>query len=279
MAHVTSADGTSIAHQRCGSGPAVILIGGAYAVQREIEDIAALLAQAGGSACLFGASSGMFALEAAAAGLAVERVAVYEVPYDTADGALQRARDYQEQLGVALAAGRRSDALSLFMRLAGSSETDIAEAKNSPYWPDLEDLADTLAYDGALYGPPPTNRLATPKRLTMRTSRAASCCCSTSTRTSSAATRGTGSFRERRPRALAPSGQAGNHPVLLVDGLVAGVWHQSHSGRQIEITVEPLIRLTAGQRRALQAQVDRIGQVLEGNARFTTGTVSVGGHA
>jgi hypothetical protein len=80
-------------------------------------------------------------------------------------------------------------------------------------------------------------------------------------------------------RALAPSGQAGNYPVLLVDGVVAGVWHQRRSGRQIEVTVEPLIRLTAGQRRALEAQVDRIGQILEGNARLTTGTVSVGGHA
>lgn len=80
-------------------------------------------------------------------------------------------------------------------------------------------------------------------------------------------------------RALAPSGQAGNYPVLLVDGVVAGVWHQRRSGRQIEITVEPLGRLTAGQHRALEAQVDRVGQVLEGNARLTTGTVSVGGHA
>jgi uncharacterized protein YukE len=80
-------------------------------------------------------------------------------------------------------------------------------------------------------------------------------------------------------RALAPSGQAGNYPVLLIDGVVAGVWHQRRSGRQIEVTVEPLIRLSAGQHRALKTQVDRIGQILEGNARLTVGTVSVGGHA
>jgi uncharacterized protein YukE len=80
-------------------------------------------------------------------------------------------------------------------------------------------------------------------------------------------------------RALAPSGQAGNYPVLLIDGVVAGVWHQRRSGRQIEVTVEPLIRLTASQHRALQSEVDRIGQVLEGNARLTVGPVSVGGHA
>jgi hypothetical protein len=122
MASVTSADGTSIAYQHDGSGPAVILIGGGlddgsedaplarelaahftvynfirrgrgdsgdtqpYAVEREIEDIAALIAEAGESAHVFGASSGgMFAWEAAAAGLAVGRVAVYEVLYDRND--------------------------------------------------------------------------------------------------------------------------------------------------------------------------------------------------
>jgi pimeloyl-ACP methyl ester carboxylesterase len=197
MAHVTSTDGTPIAYQRDGSGPAVILIGGGlddgsenaplgrelaeeftvynfarrgrgdsgdsspYAVQREIDDIAAIIAEAGGSAHLFGVSSGgMFALEAAAAGLPVGRVAVYEVPYDTTEDALQRAREYRAQLGVTLIEGRRADAVGLFMRLAGSSEKDIADAMSSPYWPGLKDLAYTLAYDAALYGPPPTNRLA-----------------------------------------------------------------------------------------------------------------------
>lgn len=80
-------------------------------------------------------------------------------------------------------------------------------------------------------------------------------------------------------RALAPSGQAGNYPVLLIDGVVAGVWHQRRSGRRIEVTVEPLIRLTAGQRRTLETQVERIGEILEGQARFRIGTVSTGGHA
>jgi uncharacterized protein YukE len=80
-------------------------------------------------------------------------------------------------------------------------------------------------------------------------------------------------------RALAPSGQAGNYPVLLIDGVVAGVWHQRRSGRQIEVTVEPLIRLTGAEHRALETQVERIGQILKGNARLTIGTVSVGGHA
>jgi pimeloyl-ACP methyl ester carboxylesterase len=185
-------------YRRDGNGPAVILIGGGlddgsenaplgqvlahhftvynfarrgrgdsgdtppYAVEREIEDLAALITEAGGSPHLFGASSGgMFALEAAAAGLPVGRVAVYEVPYDTADDAVHKAQEYREQLGLALAEGRRADAVSLFMRLAGSSENEIAAASNSPYWPGLEVLAHTLAYDAALYGPPPTDRLST----------------------------------------------------------------------------------------------------------------------
>jgi hypothetical protein len=84
---------------------------------------------------------------------------------------------------------------------------------------------------------------------------------------------------EAATRALAPSGQAGNYPVLLIDGVVAGVWHQRRSGRQIEVTVEPLTRLTACQLRALERQVERIGEILQGKARLTVGTVSAGGHA
>jgi hypothetical protein len=80
-------------------------------------------------------------------------------------------------------------------------------------------------------------------------------------------------------RALAPSGQAGNYPVLLIDGMVAGVWHQRRSGRQIEVTVEPLTRLTAGHRQALENEVEHIGEILEGTARLAVGTVKAGGHA
>jgi uncharacterized protein YukE len=80
-------------------------------------------------------------------------------------------------------------------------------------------------------------------------------------------------------RALAPSGQAGNYPVLLIDGVVGGVWHQRRSGRQIEVTAEPLTGLTAKQRRALQSQVERIGEILEGKPRLTVGTVTAHAHA
>jgi pimeloyl-ACP methyl ester carboxylesterase len=198
MGVVVSRDGTSIAYERRGSGPPVILIGGGlddgsenaplaaaladrfttynyarrgrgntgdtqpYDVEREIEDIDALIAEAGGRAHLFGVSSGgMFALEAGAAGLAVGRIAVYDVPYDTASDATQRFGQYREELDAALAAGRRGDAVVLFMRVAGSSEEEISGARTSSYWPGLEALAHTLAYDAALYGPPPTERLAT----------------------------------------------------------------------------------------------------------------------
>ena len=119
--------------------------------QREIEDIDALIAEAGGRAHLFGASSGgALALEAAAAGLAVDRVAVYEVPYPTEMLAAWRA--YVEQLTAVLADGRRGDALELFMRLAGSPDEAIEGARRAPVWPHLEVLAPTLAYDAACLG-------------------------------------------------------------------------------------------------------------------------------
>ena len=80
-------------------------------------------------------------------------------------------------------------------------------------------------------------------------------------------------------RARAPSGQAGNYPVLIIDGVVAGVWHQRRSGKWIEITVEPLTKLTAAQRRALQTQAERVGEILGGQSRLTVGKVAAGGHA
>ena len=79
-------------------------------------------------------------------------------------------------------------------------------------------------------------------------------------------------------RALA-GGQAGNFPVLLIDGTVAGVWHQRRSGRKLDITVEPLEEFTAAQRLELDNQVGRIGEILEGKPQLTIGTVTAGGHA
>ncbi|MGN9909816.1 alpha/beta fold hydrolase [Phytohabitans sp. LJ34] len=194
---VVSKDGTRIAYERAGSGPAVILVGGAlddgaenaplvpalagrftvynyarrgrggsgdtppYAVGREVEDLGALIAVAGEPVRLYGVSSGgMFALEAAAAGLPVAKLALYEVPYDPSPGAAARYDEYRARLAEALGGGRRDEALALFMRLAGSSDADVEGARRSPYWSGLEALAPTLAYDAALYGPPPAARLA-----------------------------------------------------------------------------------------------------------------------
>jgi len=79
-------------------------------------------------------------------------------------------------------------------------------------------------------------------------------------------------------RALA-GGQAGNYPVLLVDGVVGGVWHQRRSGRSIDITVEPIGTLSAKQRRQLADEVELVGAVIEGRPTLTVGPVTVGAHA
>ncbi|MFD0412341.1 winged helix DNA-binding domain-containing protein [Streptomyces sp. NPDC127108] len=81
-------------------------------------------------------------------------------------------------------------------------------------------------------------------------------------------------------RALSRTGQAGNYPVLLIDGTVAGVWHLRRSGRKADLTVEPLAPLSAARRRALDEEAARIGAFLDTTAlRLTVGTVTVGPHA
>ena len=80
-------------------------------------------------------------------------------------------------------------------------------------------------------------------------------------------------------RALTPSGQAGNYPVLLIDGTVAGVWHQRRSGRWLDITVEPFEHLTAKERRDLDGQGEHMGAFLNAHPRLTLGTVTAGAHA
>jgi hypothetical protein len=80
-------------------------------------------------------------------------------------------------------------------------------------------------------------------------------------------------------RALTPAGQAGNYPVLLIDGVVGGVWHQRRSGQKITITVEPLRELTAPQRRQLDDEAGLVGAVMQATPTLTVGTVTVGPHA
>jgi hypothetical protein len=189
MSHVVSADGTRIAYERAGSGPAVVLVGGGlddgaenaplvallgerftvlnyarrgrggsgdtlpYALQREVEDLDALIAAAGGSAHVYGVSSGgALALEAAAAGSAVDRLAVYEVPWNVDPAWPERWRAYRNDLDALLADGRRGDGVARFMQLADMPDEAIAGARSAPMWPGLEALAHTLAYDAACLG-------------------------------------------------------------------------------------------------------------------------------
>jgi pimeloyl-ACP methyl ester carboxylesterase len=163
---VISRDGTSISYEAQGRGPALILVTGGlddgsentplarelsprftvfnyarrgrapsgdtrpYAVEREIEDIEALIARAGGSAHLYGVSSGgALVLEAALAGVAADRLAVYEVPFDLARETAEEQRKYAARLEALLAKGERGRALELFMRVAGSSDEMIRGAR------------------------------------------------------------------------------------------------------------------------------------------------------
>jgi hypothetical protein len=79
-------------------------------------------------------------------------------------------------------------------------------------------------------------------------------------------------------RALTRGG-AGNHPVLLIDGIVAGVWHQRRSGQRLHVTVEPVRRLSAAQRAELERRVERIAEIQEATAELEIGPVSAGPHA
>jgi len=188
MKTVTSKDGTTIAFDQSGIGPAVILVDGAlqyrafdqgmaqladllaqhftvihydrrgrgdstdtqpYALVREIEDIEALISAAGGSASLFGISSGAaLALEAALAlGSKVRKLAMYEAPYNDDSTARQAWREYVKQLGELLAAGRGGDAVGLFMMLVGMPADQLEGMRQHPMWPMWEAVAPTLAYD------------------------------------------------------------------------------------------------------------------------------------
>ncbi|MEU6404504.1 alpha/beta hydrolase [Streptomyces sp. NPDC046985] len=184
-----SPDGTPLAYRRTGRGPVVVLVSGAmstgatvaplaaaladrctavvydrrgrgesgdtapYAVEREVEDLAAVIDAVGGEAALYGMSSGgALALRAAASGLAVSRVAVYEPPFDVREGQERERAEYTVALAEALGRDRRGDAVELFLRKTGLAEQMIANARQSPMWAGLEAVAPTLAYDDAVMG-------------------------------------------------------------------------------------------------------------------------------
>ncbi len=192
MSKVTSKDGTTIGYDKKGQGPAVILVDGAmgyramgfgndlqdrlaknftvyaydrrgrgessnskpFAVEREVEDIEALIDAAGGSAYVYGISSGAcLALEAAMRlGSKIKKLALFEPPYNDDPASLQAWRDYTRQLDEALAADRRDDAVELFMKYVGAPAQAIDGMRNSPMWASMKSVAPTLPYDAAEMG-------------------------------------------------------------------------------------------------------------------------------
>jgi len=184
--NVISRDGTAIAYQRSGQGPALVLVDGAlcsrgfgpmekiapqfessftvyrydrrgrgesgdtapYARPREVEDLAALIKEAGGSAFVLGLSSGgALALEAAAAGLAIKKVIAYEPPYVGSGGA-----DFEGELKRRLAAGDRGGALKYFLRDMVGVPAPIVLLTRLMFrtWGKLKAVAHTLPYDAAV---------------------------------------------------------------------------------------------------------------------------------
>jgi pimeloyl-ACP methyl ester carboxylesterase len=126
-----------------------------YAVQREIEDLAALIADAGAPAFVGGVSSGaVLALEAAAAGLPIARLALFEPPFVVDDSRPPVPADYVQRLDACIADGRPGDAVELFMTGAvGMPAEYVGGMRQSPFWPALEAIAHTIAYDGRVMGP------------------------------------------------------------------------------------------------------------------------------
>jgi pimeloyl-ACP methyl ester carboxylesterase len=193
MIKVLSADGTVIAADRTGIGPTLVLVAGAlttrtafaplaellaphftvyaydrrgrgdsgdtqpYAVDREIEDLAAVIAAAGGGS-VFGHSSGaILALEAAARDVPVTALALYEPPF-IVEGQPMPA-DFAIQLAALVAADRRGDALALWMHsTVRMSDAAIAQARTEPWWPPLEAIVHTTVYDATITAPYLTGR-------------------------------------------------------------------------------------------------------------------------
>jgi pimeloyl-ACP methyl ester carboxylesterase len=187
---VISKDGTTIAFDRTGEGPSVIVVGGAmstaaaarpfaaemssrftmvpydrrgkgdsgdtppYAVDREIEDLQALIAEVGGSAFVFGHSSGAaLSLEAAARGAVITRLALYEPPFITDGSRPPLPDDYVTHLDDLTAADRRGNAIEYFMTVGvGMPAEAVAPMRDAPMWPSLEAVAHTIPYDARVMG-------------------------------------------------------------------------------------------------------------------------------
>ncbi|MFB7209768.1 alpha/beta fold hydrolase [Streptomyces sp. NPDC056255] len=190
MDKVFSSDGTAIAYEQQGSGPAVVLVGGAfmtrgdsaalagllaerftvitydrrgrgdsgdsaaYDVQREVEDLDALIEGVGGEAMVFGLSSGaVLALEAVARGSAVSRLALYEPPFIVDTTRPPLPADYVDHLKALVAREAFGDAVAYFMTAAvGMPAEAVAGMRQAPFWAGMEATARTLPYDGQVMG-------------------------------------------------------------------------------------------------------------------------------
>ena len=189
MDQVTSKDGTTIAFDQFGNGPAVVLVSGGsvdrssnaplatllakhftvfnydrrgrgpsgdtqpYAVEREIEDIAAVVTAAGGSAYLFGSSSGAaLAIEAASQLGSITKLALWEPPY-ILDSAACPPADTAQTFHELVAAGKRDEAVEYFMsKVVNLPPEFVASAKTQPFWKGQVALSHTLEYDTTIMG-------------------------------------------------------------------------------------------------------------------------------
>ena len=186
---VTSKDGIRIAYDRLGSGPPLVIVNGAlsvrsfafsrkmaeelaksftvynydrrgrgdsgdhadYGVQKEVEDLAALCAAAGGKPFVVGQSSGAaLALEAAAAGVPMAGLYAYEPPFTQEDPNGKTDPDFRERLEAFRANGQRDEAVAYFMRTVGMPGFAVAVMKLFPMWKTMRGVAHTLPYDAAV---------------------------------------------------------------------------------------------------------------------------------
>ena len=125
-----------------------------YAVEREIEDLAAVIEVAGAPATVFGWSSGaVLALDAAAAGLPITRLALFEPPFVVDDSRPPLPADYVERLDAAVAGGRPADAVELFMTASVGMPAEAVDGiRQIDFWRVVEAVAPTIAYDGRIMG-------------------------------------------------------------------------------------------------------------------------------
>lgn len=188
--YAVSADGTRIAYDVTGTGPALVVVDGAmcarhmgpsrglatalasdftvhaydrrgrggsdagasaYSPEREVEDLAAVIEAAGGSAHVFSASSGAaLALTGAAAGLPIERLVAYEAPFVVDATHAPNDPDLGERTRALVDAGRRSEAVTLFLRTVGLPRPMVAVMSWLPMWRKLTGMAHTLPHDYAI---------------------------------------------------------------------------------------------------------------------------------